>query len=194
LIAQNWLNLSAERGLSNFDQRHLASLVLQYTTGMGLGGGTLVGGWKGALFKEWTFLSYVSAGTGLPLTPVYVTPVRGTGITGSVRPEYTGAPLYAAPAGYYLNRNAYIAPLPGEWGNAGRNSVTGPSQFTWNASLGRTFRMNDRLNLDVRFDSTNALNHVTFSSWNTTATSTQFGLPSATNAMRSVLTTVRLRF
>ena len=194
LIAQNWLNLSAERGLSNFDQRHLASLVLQYTTGMGLGGGTLVGGWKGALFKEWTFLSNVSAGTGLPLTPVYVTPVRGTGITGSVRPEYTGAPLYAAPAGYYLNRDAYIAPLPGEWGNAGRNSITGPSQFTWNASLGRTFRMNDRLNLDVRFDSTNALNHVTFSSWNTTATSTQFGLPSATNAMRSVLTTVRLRF
>ena len=87
VIAQNWLDLSAERGLSNFDQRHLASLVLQYTTGMGLGGGTLVGGWRGALFKEWTFLSNVSAGTGLPLTPVYVTPVRGTGITGSVRPE-----------------------------------------------------------------------------------------------------------
>jgi Carboxypeptidase regulatory-like domain/TonB dependent receptor-like, beta-barrel len=194
VIAQNWLNLSAERALSNFDQRHLASLVLQYTTGMGIGGGTLVGGWRSALFKEWTFLSNVSAGTGLPLTPVYVTPVRGTGITGSVRPEYTGAPLYAASPGAYLNPAAYTAPLPGQWGDAGRNSITGPSQFTWNASLGRTFRMNDRLNLDVRFDSTNTLNHVTFVSWNTTATSAQFGLPNATNAMRSVLTTVRLRF
>jgi hypothetical protein len=194
VIAQNWLNLSAERGLSNFDQRHLASLVLQYTTGMGLGGGTLVGGWRGALFKEWTFLSNISAGTGLPLTPVYVTPVRGTGVTGSVRPEYTGAPLYAAPSGFYLNPAAYTAPPDGQWGDAGRNSITGPSQFSWNASLGRTFRMNDRFNLDVRFDSTNALNHVTFSSWNTTATSTQFGLPSATNAMRTVQTTVRLRF
>jgi trimeric autotransporter adhesin len=198
VIAQNWLNLSAERGLSNFDQRHLASLVLQYTTGMGLGGGTLVGGWKGALLKEWTFLSSVNAGTGLPLTPVDVTPVRGTGITGSVRPEYTGAPLYAAPSGGYLNPAAYTAPPDGQWGNAGRNSITGPSQFSWNASLGRTFRMNDRFNLDVRFDSTNALNHVTFSSWNTTFNnnqpSAQFGLPSATNAMRSVQTTVRLRF
>ena len=194
VIAQNWLDLSAERGLSNFDQRHLASLVLQYTTGMGLGGGTLVGGWRGALFKEWTFLSNVSAGTGLPLTPVYVTPVRGTGITGSVRPEYTGRPLYAAPAGFYLNPAAYAAPLDGQWGNAGRNSITGPSQFSWNASLGRTFRMSDRFNVDVRFDSTNTLNHVTFSNWNTTATSSQFGLPSATNAMRSVQTTVRLRF
>ena len=35
-IAQNWLNLSAERGLSTFDQRHLLSLQLQYTTGMGI--------------------------------------------------------------------------------------------------------------------------------------------------------------
>ncbi len=191
VIAQNWLNLSAERGLSNFDQRHLASLVLQYTTGMGLGGGALLGGWRGALFKEWTFLSNLSAGTGLPLTPVYVTPVRGTGITGSVRPEYTGAPLFV---GGYLNPAAYIAPLTGQWGDAGRNSITGPSQFSWNVSLGRTFRMNDRFNIDVRFDSTNTLNHVTFTSWNTTATSTQFGLPTAANVMRSVQTTVRLRF
>jgi hypothetical protein len=191
VIAQNWLNLSAERGLSNFDQRHLASLVLQYTTGMGLGGGALLGGWRGALFKEWTFLSNLSAGTGLPLTPVYVTPVRGTGITGSVRPEYTGAPLFV---GGYLNPGAYVAPLTGQWGDAGRNSITGPSQFSWNASLGRTFRMNDRFNIDMRFDSTNTLNHVTFTSWNTTATSTQFGLPTTANAMRSVQTTVRLRF
>jgi hypothetical protein len=194
LLAQNWLNLAAERGLSNFDQRHLVTLALQYTTGMGIGGGTLVGGWRGALFKEWTFLSQVTAGTGLPLTPVYVTTVAGTGITGSVRPEYTAAPLYAAPPGAYLNPAAYAAPPSGQWGNAGRNSITGPSQFSWNASLGRTFRMNDRLNLDVRLDSTNTLNHVTFPSWNTNVTSAQFGLPNATNAMRSVQTTVRLRF
>ena len=46
-IAQNWLDLSAERGLSTFDQRHLLTLQMQYTTGMGLGGGTLVNGWRG---------------------------------------------------------------------------------------------------------------------------------------------------
>jgi trimeric autotransporter adhesin len=43
-------------------------------------------------------------------------------------------------------------------------------------------------------DATNALNHVTFPSWNTTVTSTQFGLPNPANAMRSVQTSVRLRF
>ncbi len=193
LLAQNWLDLSAERGLSNFDQRHLVTVQMQYTTGMGLGGGTLVGGWKGALFKEWTFLSQFSAGSGLPLTPVYVTPVVGTGITGSIRPDYTGAPLYAATPGTHLNRAAYVAP-DGHWGNAGRNSITGPSQFSWNASMGRTFRMSDRVNLDVRVDSTNALNKVTFTSWNTTVNGAQFGVPVAANPMRSMQTTVRLRF
>jgi len=63
-----------------------------------------------------------------------------------------------------------------------------------NASLGRTFRVSDRFNLDLRLDSTNALNHVTFTTWNTIVNSTQFGLPAASNAMRSVQATLRLRF
>jgi len=51
LIAQDWLNLRGERALSNFDQRHVMSLTMQYTTGMGLRGGSLLGGWRGALLK-----------------------------------------------------------------------------------------------------------------------------------------------
>ena len=30
---------------------------------------------------------------------------------------------------------------PGEWGTAARNSITGPSQFSLNAAMSRTFRM-----------------------------------------------------
>jgi hypothetical protein len=63
-----------------------------------------------------------------------------------------------------------------------------------NGSLGRTFRVSDRLNLDVRADSTNALNHVNFTTWNTTINSAQFGSPAAANAMRSTQLTLRLRF
>jgi hypothetical protein len=192
-IAQNWRDLSGERGLSSFDQRHLLSLQLQYTTGMGIAGGTLLSGWKGALLREWTVATLTTGGSGLPQTPIYLSPVEGTGVTGTIRPEYTGAPLYTAPAGRFLNPAAYIAPLPGQWGNAGRDSITGPAQFTLNASLGRTFRVSDRLNLDLRFDATNALNHVTFTSWNSIV-NTQFGLPAGANAMRSLLTNLRLRF
>ncbi len=194
IIAQNWLDLSAERGLSNFDQRHLLNAQIQYTTGMGLAGGTLLSGWKGALFKEWTFGSQITAGTGLPLTPIYLTTVQGTGVTGSIRPDYTGAPVYAAPPAHFLNPAAYAPPPSDEWGDVGRNTITGPKQFTLNASFGRVFQMTDRLTLDFRIDATNALNNVTYPNWNTTVSSAQFGLPTTANAMRSLQTTVRLRF
>ena len=194
VIAQNWLNLDAERGLSNFDQRHLLTTQIQYTTGMGLHGGTLVSGWRGALFKEWTAQTQITAGTGLPLTPLYPYPVPGTGVTGPLRPDYTGAPLYSGAAGLFLNPAAYVLPPPGEWGNAGRDSITGPAQFSLNASLGRVFQMSDRFSLDFRMDATNLLNHVTFPSWNTSITNAQFGLPTSANAMRAMQTTIRLRF
>ena len=194
VIAQNWLDLAAERALSNFDQRHQLSVLAQYTTGMGIHGGTLVNGWMGALFKEWTITSQITAASGMPLTPIDFSAVAGTGITGSIRPDYTGAPLYDAPAGLFLNPAAYAAPQSGQWGNAGRNSITGPSQFSLDASLGRIFQMTERFSLDFRVDATNALNHVTFPSWNTTANSSQFGLPNPANPMRSLQTTVRVRF
>jgi hypothetical protein len=54
--------------------------------------------------------------------------------------------------------------------------------------------LRDRFNLDLRIDSTNALNHVTFTSWNTTINNAQFGLPVSANAMRTLQTTLRLRF
>jgi hypothetical protein len=200
--AQNWLDLSAERGLSTFDQRNLMNAQIQYSPGVGLGGGSLWTGWRGKLLKRWTVLGQITAGSGLPETPVYLAAVPGTGVTGSIRPSLTGVPLYASPAGLHLNPAAYKAPLAGEWGDAGRNSITGPGQFTFNASLARTFRLKDRYNLDLRVDSTNLLNHVVFTSWNTTLNpgsnpalnSPLFGLPANTNAMRSLQTTMRLRF
>lgn len=193
-IAQNWLDLKAERGLSAFDQRHLLNLQMQYTTGVGLKGGTLMSGWKGALVKDWTVATQITAGSGLPQTPVYFATVPGTGVTGTIRPDYTGAPLYAAPPGLFLNPAAYVAPQAGQWGNARRDSIIGPSQFSLSASLGRTFRMNDRLNLDLRVDSTNALNHVNYTAWNTVVNGAQFGVPAAANPMRSMQTSLRLRF
>ena len=193
-IAQDWRNLLAERALSDFDQRHLLSAQMQYTTGVGLGGGTLLGGWQGALFKDWTFATQITAGSGLPQTPLYLAAVPGTGITGTIRPDVTGAPLYAAPAGRFVNPAAFAAPAPGQWGNARRNSITGPAQFGLNASLARTFRLKDRYSLDFRLESVNTLNHATYTAWNTVSNSAQFGLPVSVNAMRSLQTSVRARF
>jgi hypothetical protein len=193
-IAQNWRNLRGERGPSTFDQRNLLKAQIQYTTGMGIGGNTLLNGWRGKLLKEWTVTSLISAGNGLPETPVFLAAVPGTGITGTIRPDLTGAPIYQASDGYHLNVAAYKAPLAGQWGAAGRDSITGPNQFSLDAALARTFQLRTTLNLDVRFDATNLLNHVSFTSWNSTVNSTTFGLPAAASDMRALQVTARLRF
>jgi hypothetical protein len=192
-IAQDWRNLSGERGLSNFDQRHLLSAQVQYTTGMGMAGGSLMTGWRGKLYKEWTVETQITAGSGLPQTP-FDSSVFVSGYSSIVRPSVTGESIYAAPPGLFLNPAAYTAPPSGQWGNARRNSITGPSQFSLDAAMVRTFRMPYKMNLDLQIAASNLLNHVTYSTWQSSITNTQFGLPAAANAMRSLQTSLRLRF
>ena len=192
-IAQDWQNLEAEWAPSNFDQRHLLTVQFQYSTGVGIGGGTLIDGLKGVLFKGWTITSQLTTGSGLPLTPIYLTSVSGTGVTGTLRPDVVGA-VAATADGYYLNPSAFAAPARGTWGNAGRNSITGPAQFSLNGGVARTFTLSNRLSLDWRIDATNLLNRVTYSSVNTIFDNPQFGLPSGANTMRQLKTTMRLRF
>jgi len=192
-FAQNWLDLDAEQGPSAFDQRHLMTVQFQYTTGVGVAGGALVDGWRGSLLKGWTITSQLTAGSGLPLTPYYLATTPGTGFTGAIRASRTGASA-DAPVGYYLNPSAYTTPEPGRWGDAGRNSARGPSQFQLNAGITRTFPWGSRLNMDWRIDATNVLNSVTYSSVNALVGSPQFGLPTAANQMRRVQTSLRMRF
>ena len=194
VVAQNWLDLHAERSLSSFDQRHQLKLKLQYTSGEGLGGRTLMTGWPGRLLKGWTVLAAMVAGSGLPETPVYLAAVPGTGVIGTIRPDLTGSQVYISGTRPHLDAAAYAPPLLGQWGTAGRNSITGPGQFTLDSSLARTFRPSARFYLDARVDATNLLNHVVFPGWNTTVNSAQFGLPVAANPMRNLEISLRLRF
>ena len=193
-IAQNWLDPGAERAFSSFDQRHVITAQFQYTTGVGVAGGALLDGLKGSLLKGWTFTSTLTAGSGLPLTPTYLTSVPGTAITGTMRADLTGAPEDKVPDGFYLNPAAYTFPAAGAWGSAGRNSIAGPRQFSLDAGVARTFFVGNRLNFDFRVDATNVLNRVTFAGVNTIVGSPQFGLPSRANTMRRLQMTMRLRY
>ncbi len=193
LVAQNWLDLAAERARSGFDRRHQLTFHVELSTGVGVRGGGLIGGWRGRFLKDWTFSTQLNAGSGLPLTPIYPVPVDRTGFAGSIRPDYTGAPLYAAPAGLALNPLAFVPPASGRWGNAARNSITGPSQFSVNAWMQRTFRLG-RFGVDLRADSANPLNHVTYRSWHTVITNAQFGRPDAANGMRTIRTSIQVTF
>ena len=202
-IAQNWLDPRAERSLSSFDQRQLVKIEGQYTSGEGLGGHTLMGGWRGRLLKEWTLTTSINAGTGLPETPIYSVPVPGTAVSNTLRPDLTGASIYAGGPGRHVNAAAFAPPVASQWGTAGRNSITGPGQFTLDSALARTFRPRGKLYLDLRVSATNLLNHPEFTRWNTVWAppkapdepgNLQFGLPASAGAMRGLQTVLRVRF
>ena len=195
-IAQDWLHPNTQRGLSTTDQRHVLVASAQYTTGMGLGGKTLMSGWKGAIYKEWTIQTSINAASGSPLTPIYAGAIAsGTGVTGTVRPNVIGSPAANLQPGYFLNPAAYAAPV-GVWGNARRDSIPGPNQFSMSATMNRTFRLHDRYTLDAQLNANNVLNHVVINGYNTgwIPGSTTFGAPSGANGMRSMSVQLRMRF
>jgi hypothetical protein len=193
-IAQDWRNLRGERGLSTFDQRHVVNASAQYTTGMGMHGGALMSGWRGAVYKEWTLQGTLTAASGLPETPLY-TAATVAGYTSFVRPDVTGQPVDVQNGQQYRNPAAFAAPAAGAWGNARRDSLPGPRQFGLDAAMLRTFRLPDKMTLDVDISAANVLNHVTYSTYvNNINDPQQFGVPAAANTMRVVSLSGRFRF
>jgi hypothetical protein len=194
-VAQDWLDLSAERGLSSFDSRHNLSLQIQYSTGMGASGGTLLNGWKGRVFKDWTVTSGINLHSGTPITATVggnLSQISGTAVSNTLRANATGLPIEAA--GLLFNTAAFAAPAAGEWGNAGRNTIPGPTVFTLNGALGRIIRLGERRSVDIRLESQNALNHVTITNWGTVLGSNTYGLATTAAAMRKITVNVRFRF
>ena len=192
-IAQDWLDLDADRARSSGIRANTLTANFQYSTGMGAQGGALMKGLHGKLLRDWTLMTGIVVSSGAPETPnVLTSALGGTGITGPLRADYTGLPVYL-PNGN-LNPAAFVAPPAGSYGNAGRDIITGPMTFSLNGSASRIIRLAERKSLDLQLISTNPLNHVYFTSWNTTVGSTQYGLPSAAGAMRSISFTMRFRF
>jgi len=194
-VAQNWLDLSAERGLSSFDSRHNLSFQLQYSTGMGAAGGTLLKGWKGVLYRDWTISTSITLHSGNPFTAIVGgsrSQVAGTAVAGTVRADASGLPIEAA--GMLFNTAAFFAPPAGEWGDAGRNTIPGPTTFYLNGALGRVFRLGERRSIDLQFQAQNVLNHVTITNWSTVLGAADYGLATGAAGMRKLTIMLRFRF
>jgi hypothetical protein len=118
----------------------------------------------------------------------------GTGSVGSGRADSSGLPVDGA-SGYFFNPLAFVIPPSGSFGDAGRNTIPGPSALTMNIGLSRSFRMgDDRRRLEFRVDSTNFLNQVNVTGIGTVLNATNFGLATSAGSMRTVSMTLRLRF
>ncbi len=197
-VAQNWLDLAAERGLSSFDRRHVFSLNWVLTSPAGQPGSHFApNGLSARLLKDWQLSGGITAETGTPLTArVLGTAAQGvaqTGGVGSGRAEATGADL-ASSTGFF-NLLAFTVPPPGVFGDAGRNTIPGPGLFSVNAAFGRSFQFGDtRRRLELRCEATNVFNQVSYTNINTVVNATNYGLPVSAAAMRTVSIVMRFRF
>ncbi len=195
-VAQNANDLSAERGLSSFDRRHVLTMNYQFNSPVGGRNGMFQNSapLQKAL-KDWTLSGAITAETGTPLTARVLGNLADTGGTGSIgsgRADATGSPITSGTG--YFNAAAFTLPLAGEFGNAGRNTIPGPGLFVMNLSLSRNISLGERKRLEARVDGTNILNHVNISNVGTVVNSITYGLPTATGAMRSLTATLRFRF
>jgi hypothetical protein len=162
---------------------------------MGMAGGTLMNGWKGALLKDWTISTNLGLHSGNPFTATsggIRSQVSGTAVSNTLRADATGAPVSAD--GLLFNTAAFALPASGLWGTAGRNTIPGPTAFSLDGSLGRVFRFGERRSADLQVQAQNFLNRVTITRWGTVVQATNYGLATTAAGMRKATISLRFRF
>ena len=116
---------------------------------------TAVGGWQvaGTLVVQ----------SGFPFTPTINGSNNSFSQAGDWYPNQIGSPR---PAHRSINEwydpSAFTVPAPATFGNLRRNNIYGPGLQVVNLSAGKTFSIRDRVDLQIRADTTNAFNHSNF--------------------------------
>ncbi|HKS97847.1 MAG TPA: hypothetical protein VJV74_17155, partial [Terriglobia bacterium] len=203
-VAQDLYNLNAERGLSVFDMQHRLLVHWNYEFPFGgrrrwlNRGGALAG-----TLGDWQISGYGQVQSGTPFT-AQLLGNQGINASGaaffSERADATGVPA-GLPASdrttlQYFNTAAFILPPPGTFGNAGRNTISGPGLINFNMSLDRfvTLSREKGRRLDFRISANNVFNTPNFTGLSTVVNAATFGRVTSVKSMRALDFSVRLRF
>jgi TonB-dependent receptor-like protein len=180
-VAQNDQDLAAERGLSNFDQRH--RLAADFTRELPFG---------------FVINGNLQLASGTPFTARILGAITDVarGTNGTLRANYNGAPIAAADptALLFFNTAAFSIPAPGAFGNAGRNTIIGPGTSTLNFGLTKNINFSQTRGLSIQVLANNLLNDVQFASIDTNVNSPTFGQVTAVRPMRRISIQTRFRF
>ena len=207
VVAQNPFDISADRGLSSFDQRHKFTGNWTYDLPIGENRYFSSKGALGHIFGAWQWSGDFTVGSGLYFTPR----VLGggldisRGVSGSLRANVVAGQTIALSNPTTLewfNKAAFCAPSPTTcvnpsatvFGDAGRNIIEGPGQVTLDMALNKTITIKESRALDLRLSANNVFNNVHFTSINTVVNSLTFGEVTGTGSMRRVTMTARFRF
>ncbi|MFY9556069.1 MAG: TonB-dependent receptor [Blastocatellia bacterium] len=168
---QDSFNTAAERGRSNFDVRHRLSLSYGYDLPFGEGRALLgdSGVWS-KILTGWQTFGILTLQSGRPFTVALLSEIdnsntgRSTlGFGANDRPNVAGsAELSDRTPDRWFNTAAFAFPAFGSFGNAGRNILDGPGFENFNASLMKTTKLKERLDLQFRAEAFNLFNHPNF--------------------------------
>jgi hypothetical protein len=185
-------NYRWDKALADFNQTH--RFVLSYTYDLPFGRNL-----KGAakyLVDGWQFVGIHSFTTGTPYTITASTDFSNTG--GSARPDAVLGVSQTPPGGRnrqeWFNPAAFTNPASGQFGNVGRNTVTGPSVVAIDFSLFKNFPISERVKMQFRAEAFNLINHPNFTSLSTTYDASNAGQLTAALAARQIQLALKLLF
>lgn len=180
VLPQNSFDLAAEKGPS-CDVRHRIAISSVYD----IPAYRRID-WVRMLTQNWQFATIYQFETGMPFTiSVFGDTANAGTILGEnpIRANYTGQPVYGPgtrSSAEWFNPAAFAAPPAYTFGNAGRNSLYGPSLQTLDVSLAREFRVSEKLGLQIRGEAFNSLNQVNLGTPNRYVNEPQFGTDTMT--------------
>ena len=179
---QDSYNLRAERGLSDTDVRHRLTVSFIEPIRVQKKGAA------GVLLNDWKVAGIFRANTGSPQTASLSMSRSGSGNTGWDRPNLVGVANSTRPsAREWWSNFAYAAPPVGEFGSAGRNTLSGPEYVNADLSVLKDFQMRDRQRMQFRFEFFNVFNHRNYRVPESTFTDApNFGVATATYPARQV--------
>jgi len=158
-------------------------------------------GFLGAVTKNWRLAALYQAQTGFPFTiSVFGDTANAGTLLGEnpIRANYTGQPVFGSGTGTadrWFNPAAFSTPAAFTFGNAGRNSVYGPGLQTLDLALQREFAITETVNIQLRAEAFNALNHTNLGTPNRFVNTPQFGtITEAATPGREIQLGVRLSF
>jgi trimeric autotransporter adhesin len=199
-VAQNPLDLSAERGLSSFNQtqRLTADFLWELPFGQDkrwLSGKTPMR----AIFGDWQWSGDWTIASGLPFTPHFLGLPREitTGTNGTLRPNLVPGQSISLPnpsIAEWFNTAAFVQPPSGQYGDVRRNSIIGPGTILFDMAFTKVIPMREGRVLEFRGQATNIFNTPNYTTIDTSITSPTFGRVTAVGGMRQITMTARFRF
>src|SRR6266852_5518332 len=180
----NPLNPKTDYGRASFDVRHAGVLNATYDLPFGRRQNSNGSPWVGRIFGSWQVSGIQTIQSGLPFTPQLSYNPSNDGDTRnpvrpSINPNFTGPVILGGPKQYF-NPNAFIQPLPGTYGNVGRNTLQAPGLVETDVAIARKFSLSERLNLQFRGEIFNLFNHTNFNAPNPLVYAAATGGPSPT--------------